>query len=142
SEFNCFTLTGLELDRIIRRHFRSSLLGVYGGLISANQVFVESVFDVGCAILAIEQAGKVGLVLREEQIGLARAEKPAFAVPPMLNLSANASGNTRCFLCARPPQILAPRPCVAKPQRKEKMYRGRLGPAIYSCDFDENVLNV
>ena len=137
-----FRLTGVELKRIIRCHFCARLLGVYGGFIPAYQVFVESVFHVWRAIFAIEQAGVVGLVLREEQFRLAGAEKPSLAVSPMFDLGTYTAGDACGPLRVWPAQILTPGPGVAEPQGREKMKRSCLGAAIYGCDFYQNVFDV
>ena len=114
-------LAGAELQRIVRGHFCPRLVRVDGGFVAANQVLVKRVLHIRRTVPAVEKPGNVSLVFGEEQLRLACAEKPAFAVLPMFNLGAQASGNAGGFLHAGSTQIPAPGPRVAKPQRRQDM---------------------
>ena len=51
-----------------------------------NNVVVDSIFNVGCAILAAKQLPGVRFILGEEKFGLSFAEEPALSMGLVLYL--------------------------------------------------------
>src|SRR5213593_4109181 len=74
----------IKVKGIMSGHFRSHEIGIDGEFVALNKVFMEGVFDVRAAVLAVEEADVICFVLREKHAGIAGAEKPALAVLPVL----------------------------------------------------------
>src|SRR5262249_44078061 len=94
------------------------------------------------AILGVEDARKICFVFGEEQIQAASAEQPALAILPVLQLDATAPRNASSISRHRTPQVLAPRPSVAKPELRQDMQRGGFRAAIHGCNANEDVFDV
>src|SRR5207248_8485783 len=60
-------------------------------ILAMNEVVVKRIFDVGGAIWDVEETSEIRFVLREEQIGMARAKKPALAVLAVLEFNAGSA---------------------------------------------------
>src|SRR5262249_30539941 len=63
-----------------RRSFRSDLLRINSITISMHDIIVDSIFDVGCAILASKQLPGVGFILSKKKLRFSFAEEPAFSM--------------------------------------------------------------
>ena len=97
---------------------------------------VEGVLDVRRRVRLAPQALRIALVLGEEQLRGAVAVQPVFAEVGMRRLN-----DTRRRLPQRRlARVLAPRPGVAEPQRRQDAQPGRLRPAIVDGDADQHVL--
>ena len=84
AELQCDGGAGRKVKGIMSGHFRSHEIGIDGEFVALHKVFVEGVFDVRAAVLAVEETDVICLVLREEHAGIAGAQEPAFAVLPVL----------------------------------------------------------
>ena len=130
------------MQRIMGGHFGARERSIDRALVAMNEVVVKRIFDVGGAIWDVEETSEIRFVLREEQIGMARAKKPALAVLPVLEFNAGSARKAGGRSRNRAAQILAPGPGVAKPELREDVERSGFGPAIHSGDSNENVLDV
>src|SRR5713226_8090508 len=108
SQFERNTLARAEFHGVVRRYFRADLLRVYGRLVPMNDVLVERIFHIRGSVSPAKDPGVVRFVLGEEQFGLARADQPALAVLPVLQLRADAFRHAGSYAGVGPAQILAP----------------------------------
>src|SRR5262249_1154516 len=117
-----------------------------------DNVIVDAVRVVRCAILRAEQPLELRFVLGEEQFRLASlgtlgtgfTKQPARSVSLVLRL--NHLGTGRSFQGSRGAQnnrakgIAAPRPRVAEPDRGQQIKRGGFRTAVMRRDTDQDVL--
>ncbi len=116
------------------------MLGVDRVFRAVHDVVVDPVLHEGGLVLAAPQPLRVGLVLREQQLRRAFAGERQPAVVLAVDVDRPAARlrlGLPQALAARPQ---APGPRVAKPDRREQVQRGLLGPAVEGVDADQDVV--
>ena len=136
---------GPDADLVVSRRLRSFLRRVHRRRITVNNEIIDAVLHVGRGVRRCEQAGVVGLVLREqerhlaftvEEVVLQGFLKQRIGVVGVDGGMALGAGLFQHRLRAAP----RPRPRVAEPQRGENMQGGRRGAAVADGDLDQHIL--
>src|SRR5205809_420817 len=125
----------------MRRRLRSDRRGVHRVGPAVDHVVVERVLYIERRIGDTPEAARVRLVLGEEQIGGALANEPAPAERRVLGFDHDPARARRRRAQSRPRRARLPRPRVSKPQRRQHVHVGRLGPAVGDRDADQHLVD-
>jgi len=75
----------------VRGHLGPALVRIHGGFVLVNDVVVKGVLGVGRAVARAKQTRMVGLIFREQQVGLPFNQQPALSILPMLQFCSQDS---------------------------------------------------
>src|SRR5947207_2512790 len=125
----------------MRRRLRSDRRGVHRVGPAVDHVVVERVLYIERRVGDTPEAARVRLVLGEEQIGGALANEPAPAGRRVLGFDHDPARARRRRAQSRPRRARLPRPRVSKPQRRQHVHVGRVGPAVGDRDADQHLVD-
>ena len=113
--------------------------GLTASCFPATTIVVDPVFDIPAGVGRAEDPLVVGLVLREQQRDFRLAVQEAVAQFGVRGRHRATSVAARNLLQGRLRRARPPGPGIAKPERRQDMKRGGLGPAIAHADLDQDV---
>jgi hypothetical protein len=132
---NRTALAGRKLEHMVRRRLRPDVLRVDRRLVALDDEVVDPVLDVRRRVGRPEQALVVRLVLAEQQRGGGIGSQQ-----PLADLGVRGPHAGRILRHRRLEGLVAPRPRVAEPERRQQMQRGRLRAAVDGGDQHEDVV--
>src|SRR6266446_6070220 len=97
----------IAVHRTERLHLGPHLLRIHSTFVALNHIGVKSVLHVR-PVLPAEQSLIVRFVFSEQQLRLASAKQPSFAILPVLQFGAHASWHAASNSCRWTTRIPAP----------------------------------